>query len=203
MLDNAVKYIDRVTQEEYAKYPDGDYYYYVYLRDFYPDIKKSTTLSSLTSREVQRIVKEWKKRSIPVKAMNAITLKNHGYRTLATSVLASLNEYSVSNPSRGMWWPSLDDMTTWSMGKIGATSIVLDAFAAIDPQSPDVDKIRQWLILQKEAKDWGASVTTSPGYSIDIAHRQQVDNPRCKGNLNGQQPRSQRGQDRPTARLFP
>lgn len=161
MLDNAVKYIDRVTQEEYAKYPDGDYYYYVYLRDFYPDIKKSTTLSSLTSREVQRIVKEWKKRSIPVKAMNAITLKNHGYRTLATSVLASLNEYSVSNPSQGMWWPSLDDMTTWSMGKIGATSIVLDAFAAIYPQSPDVDKIRQWLILQKEAKDWGTSVTTS------------------------------------------
>lgn len=60
-----------------------------------------------------------------------------------------------------MWWPSLDDMTTWSMGKIGATSIVLDAFAAIYPQSPDVDKIRQWLILQKEAKDWGTSVTTS------------------------------------------
>lgn len=60
-----------------------------------------------------------------------------------------------------MWWPSLDDMTVWSIGKIGATSIVLDAFAVVEPGCKDIDRIRQWLILQKEAKDWGTSVTTS------------------------------------------
>lgn len=60
-----------------------------------------------------------------------------------------------------MWWPSLDDYTGWSMGKIGATSLILDAFTAIEPKAADIDRIRQWLILQKEAKDWGTSVTTA------------------------------------------
>ena len=44
-------------------------------------------------------------------------------------------------------------MTIWSMGKTGTTALILDAYAAIDPSCKEIDLIRQWLILQKEAKD--------------------------------------------------
>lgn len=99
--------------------------------------------------------------------MAAIVMFNHNEKAIARQIIESLKEFSSTSPEKGMWWPSLDNMTAWSIGKISATSLVLDAFAAVEPNSPDVDLIRQWLILQKEAKDWGTSVSTSDAiYSI-------------------------------------
>ena len=55
------------------------------------------------------------------------------------------------------------------MGKIGTTALILDTYAAIEPSSPDIDRIRQWLILQKETQNWGTSVTTSSAVASILA----------------------------------
>lgn len=47
------------------------------------------------------------------------------------------------------------------MTQLAISARALEAFAAIDPQSCDIDAIRQWLILQKETRNWGSSAITS------------------------------------------
>lgn len=161
MIAEAVAYIDDYNAREFARYPKADYSEYVLTRDYFTDIRQSTAAKRVTSATVQRLISEWKNQSAPVKAISAIILNNHGYNATARQAIESLREFAKTSPNQGMWWPSLNDYTVWSMGKIGATSIILDAFHAVEPGCADIDRIRQWLILQKEAKDWGTSVTTS------------------------------------------
>jgi hypothetical protein len=161
MIEKAVAYIDDINARNYAKYPHADYTTYVITRDYFPDIQQPSTAKRVTTSTVQRLISEWQTQSVTDKAVSALILNNHNYNASAKQILASLREYAKTTAEQGMWWPSLDSYTGWAMGKIGATALILEAFSSVDANCSDIDLIRQWLILQKEAKDWGTSVTTS------------------------------------------
>lgn len=167
MAARAVGYIDREAADALKHNPTATDFDYVITRDFYKEISVPSSAKPLISNTVASIRKNWKNYDAPMKAIAAIILSNHNEKTTARQIVESLREYSVSSPEKGVWFPSLDNMTVWSMGKIAATSLILDAFSTIDPTAKEIDGIRQWLILQKEAKDWGTSVSTSDAiYSI-------------------------------------
>ncbi len=162
MILNAIGYMDKEVARQYRKYPKStDCTTYIYMRDYFKGFTSTAGATQAINATVQNILKKWSRASIFDKAVYARILASHGYPSVAKRIIASLREYSESTPQKGMWWPSLDNMTLWSMGKVGTTAVVLEAFAAVEPGCKDVDMIRQWLILQKEAMDWGTSVTTS------------------------------------------
>ncbi len=161
MITNAIKYLDDKNARNYSKNPKEDYSQYVFTRDYFPDIKQSTAAQRVTSATVQRLISEWKQLNTEDKAIAAIILNNNSYHSTARQILASLREFASKSAEKGMWWPSLDKAHSYSMSKIGAISTILDAFHDIEPECDDINMIRQWLILQKEATDWGTSLTTS------------------------------------------
>lgn len=160
MIDNAVKQIDDFNARNFTKHPNADYTHYVYIRNYFNEIKQSTAAKRVTAATVQRLISEWKNEDVVFKAIAAIILNSNGYHSTSRQILNSIREFSSQSTSVGMWWPSLNSLNQWSIGKIGATAIILDAFHTIEPSCEEIDLIRQWLILQKEAKDWGTSVTT-------------------------------------------
>ncbi len=161
MIRRGISYLDRQAEEMIKHNASATDITYVLVRDYYSNIPMSAGAKRLTSNTVTYLSRNWKTMDAPAKAIATLILFKHNYKTMSRNIIASLREFAVSTPENGMWWPSLDDMTAWSMGKIGATSLILDAFNTVDPGCRDIDLIRQWLILQKEAKDWGTSVTTS------------------------------------------
>ena len=162
MIKDGVAYLDREAVKEFAKYPKADYWLYVSIRDKFPGIRPSTAASRVIESEVQKAVANWKNSSVPMKGIYALILHNHGYDATARQVIASLREYSTSTPGKGMWWQQLDRyVSLWSFDRVGITSILLDAFHAVEPASEDVEKIRQWLILNKTNNDWGSAVITT------------------------------------------
>lgn len=162
MTANALKWVDKETAATFAEHPKGDYTLYVYLRDRFKDVKgMPSARQNIVNATVQRILRDWKSAQVFDKGIYAQILFRNSYPSVARTILSSLREYSEYNPTKGMWWPSLDDMTVWSMGKVGTTAMLLSAFADIEPGCQDIDRIRQWLILQKQAMNWGTSVTTS------------------------------------------
>lgn len=161
MIKRGVGYLDREAGETVKKHPASTDTGYSILRLDYKEIPVPSAAQRLINNTVAEAKSHWKDYGVTSKALAATLLYNHNYKSESRRILASLREYATSTPQKGMWWASLDDLTAWSMGKIGATTIILDAFNTIEPQSPDVELIRQWLILQKEAKNWGTSVTTS------------------------------------------
>lgn len=162
MIGNAVKYIDAEVARMYRDYPKSIFVDYIIARDHYRDIVKLPSINKKAyNRTISHIAANWRKDDIPNKAIDAIILNNNNHSTTAREILASLREYSASNVKYGMWWPSVDELNGWSIAKISAASIALDAFHAIEPNCKEIDQIRQWLILQREAKDWGTSATTA------------------------------------------
>lgn len=158
MITDAVLWLDKETAAQYRKYPKADYTAYVAIRDYFKDIKQSSASARVTAATVQRIIADWKRYDVADKATAALILNDNGYHTTATRLLASLREYSVYTSAAGRHWPSLK---TSGVPNIAATALILDAFNAVEPGCSDIDQIRQWLILQKEAQNWGNSVATS------------------------------------------
>ena len=167
METRAVGYLDREAARTLKENPKATALDYLITRDYYSSIAVPSGARGIISNTIAAVRKDWKSYDIPMKAIAAIVLHNHNEKATAQEIIASLKEYAVTSPEKGMWWPSLDNMTAWSMGKITATSLALEAFTTVNQSSEDIDLIRQWLILQKESKDWGSSVATTDAiYSI-------------------------------------
>lgn len=162
MIKESCAYLDRETAADYRKAPDGDYWLYVIIRDRFPEVKRSTAASKVVEAQLQKALARWKDSSVAMKAVYALILNNNGYNATARQILGSLREYATSTPEKGMWWQQLDRYTSlWSYDRVGITSILLDAFNQVDPNCDDVEKIRQWLILNKTNNDWGTAVVTT------------------------------------------
>ncbi|WP_305150357.1 alpha-2-macroglobulin family protein [uncultured Duncaniella sp.] len=170
MTANALSWFDKKNGEAFAKSPKGDYTLYVYLRDLYRNVKgMSAPRRNIVNATVQRILEKWKTAGVFEKGIYARILFDNSYPSVAKTILESLRQYSEYTPEKGMWWPSLDDMTLWSMGKVGTTAMLLSTFATVDPDCQDIDRIRQWLILQKQATDWGTSVSASSAIAVILS----------------------------------
>lgn len=161
MVKKAVGYIDREVAKDYAKYPKGDYSFFAYVRSLYRDIPMPTGALKAYNATVQRTLKNWKKSRTPQKAADALLLYRSDYKAVAGEILNSLREFATSTPEMGMWWQSVDDSSWWSLTTVGQNAFILQAFNTIDPGCAEIDKIRQWLILNKIVQDWGTSVDAS------------------------------------------
>lgn len=157
MIKAALKWQENETIKTYRKYPGMSQIDYARLRDLWPEISPSATGRQIIAREIQRLVKNWKKLSVAGKAEAINLLHAHGYPTLARTVMQSLMEFSEQSPEKGLWWPGVDDIYGGSMQQLLIASDALAAIHTVDPSSPDINRIRQWLILQKEARNWGTS----------------------------------------------
>lgn len=158
MIADALKLDTDQVREEYRKYPDGDYTRYVFLHDLYDGAKFGKPDMSIVDNVTQRILRDWKDAPLAAKAMFAQILYRHNYRSMAARILESIRQFAETSPEKGMWFPSLDNAWYGNMDKIAVTALILDTYRLILPQSDEVDLLRQWLILQKGAENWGSDV---------------------------------------------
>ncbi|MCM1021627.1 MAG: hypothetical protein NC343_05520 [Muribaculum sp.] len=164
MIKNAVAYVDAETAKQLKKTPEMTDVAYSYLRTiYYADYPVGEQLKKLIDRTAKRLSEQWKTASAPAKAMAAILLEHTGYKQQVAQIMLSLSEYAVSSESKGMWWPTVEDSEQiwWTPSAVARTCIILDAYSLLMPDTDAVDKIRQWIILQKEAQNWGTGVATT------------------------------------------
>lgn len=154
-------YLDREAVESYRKYPASDFWLYTVIRDKFPDHKPSTAASRVIEAQVQKCLAKWREAGVALRAVYAQILNSHGYNATARQLIASLTEMATRTPEKGMWWQQLDHTSFWCYDRIGQTSMILDAFNAVDPSSECVDAIRQWLFLNKMNNDWGSATITT------------------------------------------
>ncbi len=161
MLSSALAWDTSETRKDFRKYPDADYTDYVYLHDLFDGAGIGKPDASIVNAVTQRILSHWKGATLADKAVYAQVLYRHNYRTVSRSLLASIREFAQITPEKGMWFPSLDDAWYGTMDKVGITALILETFHMIEPGCADVDLLRQWLILQKGAQNWGTSSTAT------------------------------------------
>lgn len=161
MVDKALKYIDADAVHDYKENPKGNYRYYTWLRMMLNDPAPSTAANTVITATIQRILSEWKTDDLVNKAIDAVILEKRNYHSTARQVIESLRQYARSDAQHGMWWPRLGSQNRFGGHQTSSTSIILDAFEAVEPDCADIDMIRQWLVINKTTQDWGSRVQTS------------------------------------------
>lgn len=142
------------------KFPYESMLNYLYVRSMFKDVKASSEFGMMISKGLAAVKESWKKTGIYEKATAATLLNRSGYRMEARTILESLRQYASVSAEKGMWFDNLSSsFRGWN--KLITTAQVLEAYAEIEPESVNIDKIRQWLLITKQAENWGDDRDTS------------------------------------------
>lgn len=159
MVENAVMYVDREIADANSDYKDYTDLHYAAVRPSYIGGKfdvpfARTGAKAVIDRTLNEITADWRSYSDPAyKAIAAVALYRNGRKATARLLTSSIAQFGVKSASQGVSFPSVNDRSSYAC--------ILEAFALVDPQSPMVDGIRQYLIVRKEATDWGSAVVTT------------------------------------------
>lgn len=169
MLKSAIKYIDSDKIKYYKKYHKkgeslGYLLDWLFVRSSFPASllpsgSAGSEMTSIAGKAYKDIAKEWKDTGIGAKAKAAIVLWRAGDHKTANAILESLRQYASESPEKGMWFDNLN--SGWGgMSVLQTTTLVLEAFAEIQPSNKIVDLLRQWLVLGRQYQDWGSRSNT-------------------------------------------
>lgn len=167
MTKRALDYYDKVMTDHYSelsrkerKHLDCSYYsHYLYLHSLFPEHKLSDKSKKLYDAALKQSTKRWGELDLSGRGYVSLALYREGkkYQDTARGIVESLRQFSLTHPHRGMYWDQLEYSGYRWLGNVSQTSLLLQAFAKIDPQPHELDQIRKWLLLEKQTTNWGSS----------------------------------------------
>lgn len=163
-ISKATAFCDKALEKEYLQskektLPSG-LLDWLGIRSTLTDSKPSATMGKMIDAELKELNAGWMNLDIYGKATAAIVLERYGYNMAARTILESLRQFASYDPAKGMWYDNLSSGYS-PYPKLLITATVLEAFDEILPEDESVDKLRRWLITQREAENWGRDVYTA------------------------------------------
>ncbi len=155
IITKAVNYLDNQVIEDLkkAKEPEklyGGYFSYLSVRMLHNDIPMPKELVPVKTKTLESVEDSWGNYSIPMKAEAAILLANCDKKKTAAAIVESLRQYTVKTENRGIYWDV-------NGNKVNIAANALQAFNKVNSEDKDMDRIRLWLLQQKETQNWGTS----------------------------------------------
>ena len=112
--------------------------------------------AELGAKALKAIKSEWKGFGIYDKAMAAVLLYREGYDKESLQMVESLRQYAIRTEHRGAYYDNIG----YRYGKLSTTAWVLMAFHEIAPTDELIDELRQWILIQRQAQNWGKNSET-------------------------------------------
>ncbi|GMT44220.1 MAG: hypothetical protein IEMM0006_0052 [bacterium] len=179
MLQKGLRYLDNEMVQEYSllqkRYPKTlsrnhltpEQIRYCYLRSGFlttiPLSKKAQIAFDYFSGQIKRY---WPKLNNNLQALSAMTLNRLGWGNQAEAIIRALNEKSLLNKENGMFWRS-DNRFYSNMSAISTEVDVMKAFVEVMNDTRSADKMKTWLLMQKQANHWpGTKATADAVYAL-------------------------------------
>ncbi|MGJ8592490.1 MAG: alpha-2-macroglobulin family protein [Aquaticitalea sp.] len=174
MIQNAISYLDAEFVQEYKdirKYnKDVDLLkdhlsytqlHYLYMRSFFPEIEKSKEVKTITEYYHSQIQKYWLSRPLYAKGLMALVSHRAKDHTMATKILKSLKETSITNDELGMYWKENKASWFWYQAPIETQALMIEAFGEIDNDIKTIDNLKIWLLKNKQTNSWSTTKSTT------------------------------------------
>jgi len=171
MQIRALNYLDKEIQKDYEnlKKHSKDYknakinsqqLFYHLVRSSYRDIPIYGGTLEANKFYYGLIKAQWTEFGLYEKAMAALTLHNNGDPQIAKQIVNSLREHSTTTDEMGIFWDKNRSGYFWNQSPIVTHVSILEAFAAIDPKTPELNEMRIWLLKQKQTQRWESTPAT-------------------------------------------
>lgn len=174
MIEKAIRYLDKQFVKEYKdlkRYnPKVDLskdhlsytqLHYMYVRSFYPEIKASKEVGRIMDYYKGQIEDYWLSRSLYAKGLMALTMHRAEEHTVASKILRSLKETSITSEELGMYWKANTASYYWHQAPIETQSLLIEAFSEIENNIETVDNLKIWLLKNKQTNKWETTKATA------------------------------------------
>ncbi|MDO5978038.1 alpha-2-macroglobulin family protein [Flavivirga spongiicola] len=187
MISKAIKYLDAQFVKEYKdlrKYnakvdlnKDHLSYtqlHYLYMRSFYPDVKKSKEVDKITQYYQTQIQKYWLSRPLYAKGLMALVSHRNNDSKTAKKILKSLKETSITSEELGMYWKANTNSWYWYQAPIETQALLIETFSEIGhviqsevKHLETIDNLKIWLLKNKQTNRWKTTkATTDAVYAL-------------------------------------
>jgi len=173
MILKAVRYLDERIRDDYRKlvkaYPDDlesnhlsqIQIQYLYARSYFVDdlaiLKNAETAFEYYKEQAS---KYWLENNKYLQAMIALGLHRFGDKNVPSDILKSIMEHSLCSDEMGMYWRDNQPGYFWYQAPIERQALFIEAFDEIEGDSDSVEKMKIWLLKQKQTQDWKTTKAT-------------------------------------------
>jgi len=174
MVSKAIQFLDAEFIQEYKdirKYDknmdlDLDHLsytqlHYLYMRSFFPNIKKSQEVEEIISYYQTQIEKYWLSRSLYAKGLMALISHRNDAPIMATKILKSMKETSITSEELGMYWKANTNSWFWYQAPIETQALLIEAFSEIENDTETIDNLKIWLLKNKQTNRWKTTKSTT------------------------------------------
>ena len=136
---------------------------YWYMRTMFLDNKLSTTLLNAKKMFVDDASKKWMKESVYMQAMIATSLNRFDAKNiLSKKILNSIKENAVEDTAKGtMYWKQNHYCYYWYQNNFETQALLIQAYAEQNNSDIDIEKMKTWLLLNKQTNSWKSTISTS------------------------------------------
>lgn len=163
MQVKAIGFLDQTIERQRKREPNAPLTYndicYLHVRSSYLDIPLAGDMLGLHKAMVEQL-KQWINFSTIEKAYAAVALHRYGFTDVARDIVASLRQYAVTTPDKGMFWPNNRSSYGYSNSAVQEQCALIAAFTTVDPVTTELDEMRRWLLAQKQTNEWESVPST-------------------------------------------
>ena len=181
MVDSGVRYLDKTMREDYEYIKQLDkkkiidmnenqlspiVVHYLYTRSFFANNKISEINKEAFNYFISQAKKYKFSTSIYSRGMIALALNRFGDTKTANKILESLKENAIQSKEMGIYWKS-NWSYNWHEMPVETQSLLIEAFYEIEGKSDYLNKMKVWLLKQKQTNQWSTTKSTSSAiYSL-------------------------------------
>jgi uncharacterized protein YfaS (alpha-2-macroglobulin family) len=174
MLQKAIYYLDERIKEDYdyirkhyqkdmdKKHLSSLQIQYLYARSYFAnEIPLNPKVRIAFDYFKGQTQKYWTSESNYMQGMIALSLKRYSDFKTAADIMKSLKENALYSEEMGMYWRDLTQGYYWYQTPIETMAMLIEAFDEVSNDRESVEKMKIWLLKQKQTQDWKTTKATS------------------------------------------
>lgn len=185
MTRKAITYLDREFVKEYEELKKnieinkGDLsknhlthsqVQYLYMRSFFPENKIGGNIREAWNYYIAQSKKYWLQKGLYNQGMIALTLHRNAEKEIASKIIKSLEERSITSDELGMYWKSNTPSWFWYQAPIETQALLIETFGEIASEpnrTKIIDNLKIWLLKNKQTNRWKTTkATTEAVYAL-------------------------------------
>jgi uncharacterized protein YfaS (alpha-2-macroglobulin family) len=169
MMYRALGWLDRRIASDYEtlrkqapmpnNLPWSEQISYLCLRSRFRDVPEPSQSRAAIRYYTSKAEEHQAKASLIDRACIAILMHNNGKRPTALQIVDDMRKTSVTSPERGMYWPN--NRGGYFHSAVDVHCLALTAFRIAGADAAEVDRLRQWLLSQKQTQSWEPNPSTA------------------------------------------
>ncbi|GAA3616546.1 MG2 domain-containing protein [Flavivirga amylovorans] len=148
--------------------------HYLYMRSFFPNIKKSKEVDKIIQYYQTQIQKYWLSRPLYAKGLMALVSHRINDSKTTNKILKSLKETSITSEELGIYWKANTNSWFWYQAPIETQALLIETFSeaghSIQSNTKNletIDNLKIWLLKNKQTNRWKTTkATTDAVYAL-------------------------------------